>query len=84
MGRDGDAVMNDEWKQRAKELVGAKPAEFDETIYECKICLVAGALQTAYQQGRTDMKEQCMIVVDTCVIRDPTLHKLNQCFAELE
>lgn len=74
--------MNDEWKEAARILVtDFQIGRFGE---DAQVSAFAGALQAAYKQGRTDMKEQCMIVVDTCVIRDPTLHKLNQCFAELE
>jgi len=76
--------MNDRWKDRARALVGARRVELEEWAHEAKIGMIAGALHTAYEEGRRDMKEQCMIVVDTCIDRDPTLHKLNACFAEIE
>jgi len=40
-----------DWKAKAAEIVGARPAEFDPEWHEAKIKLIAGHLQRAYEEG---------------------------------
>lgn len=40
-----------DWRAKAKEIVGARPVEFDPEWHEAKISLIEGHLKRAYKEG---------------------------------
>lgn len=53
-----------DWRAKAEEIVGARPAEFDPEWHEAKISLIEGHLQRAYEEGVRVAEEGVYEVVE--------------------
>jgi len=53
-----------DWREKAEEIVGARPAEFDPEWHEAKIRLIEGHLQRAYEEGVKVAEEGAYEIVE--------------------